>query len=58
MAAAVARQLGLPGTAGSDAHVTSEIGRWVTVMKNDIGDEGALIEELKAGRFAIESGTC
>jgi predicted metal-dependent phosphoesterase TrpH len=55
MAENVARQLGLPGTGGSDAHAAAEIGRWVTALERDVRDEHALIEELRAGRFAIES---
>lgn len=56
MAGNVALQLGLPGTGGSDAHVPSEIGKWVTVLQRDVRDEQGLIEELRAGRFGIESG--
>jgi len=57
MADNVARQLGLPGTCGSDAHVPSEIGRWVMVLEYDVRDEQALIEELRLGRFAIASAS-
>ena len=53
MARRVADTLGLPGTGGSDAHRGDEVGKWVTVFENDIGDEQELIEALKAGRFNV-----
>jgi len=54
MARKVADKLGLPGTAGSDAHRIDEIATAVTVFENDIRDENQLVEELHAGRFKIE----
>jgi predicted metal-dependent phosphoesterase TrpH len=43
--------LGLPGTAGSDCHSPSDIGRCATDFERDIRDLSDLIAELKAGRF-------
>ena len=51
MAGKVAKNLGLPGTGGSDAHRVDEIGTWVTEFENDIEDEDDLLRELHAGRF-------
>ena len=51
MAARVAARLGLPGTAGSDAHVADEVGKWVTDFERAIESEQELLEELRAGRF-------
>ena len=52
MAARVAARLGLPGTAGSDAHRLDEVGKWVTDFERAIENEQELIEELRAGRFS------
>ena len=52
MAAQVAARLGLPGTAGSDAHEVDEIGKWTTDFERKIENEQQLVEELRAGRFA------
>ena len=54
MARNVAAELGLPGTAGSDAHRLDEIGTAVTVFENDIRDEIQLVAALHAGRFRTE----
>jgi predicted metal-dependent phosphoesterase TrpH len=43
--------LEMPGTAGSDCHNPSDIGRCATDFERDIRDLSDLIEELKAGRF-------
>lgn len=51
----VAQRLGLPGTAGSDAHHLEALGSWVTVFEKDIQTEGELVEELRAGRFRFGS---
>jgi predicted metal-dependent phosphoesterase TrpH len=51
MAAQVAARLGLPGTAGSDAHEVDEVGRWATDFEREIESEQELLEELRAGRF-------
>jgi hypothetical protein len=53
MAARVTARLGLPGTAGSDAHRIDEVGKWATEFERDIQTDQELIEELKAGRFAV-----
>ena len=41
----------MPGTAGTDSHSRSDIGRVATEFERDIHDVAGLIEELKAGRF-------
>jgi hypothetical protein len=51
MAARVAARLGLPCTAGSDAHRVDEVGKWVTDFERPIENELELVEELRAGRF-------
>jgi len=43
--------MGIAGTAGSDAHSRSDIGRCATYFERRIEDIHGLIEELKAGRF-------
>lgn len=53
MAIKVAAQLGLPGTAGSDAHSVGEVGKWVTEFEREVRNEQELVEELRAGRFTI-----
>ena len=59
MAIKVAAQLGLPGTAGSDAHSVDEVGKCVIDFEKEIQNEQELLEELKAGRFTVvnEKGT-
>ena len=52
MAAKVAARLGLPGTAGSDAHEVNEVGKWTTDFEREIENEQQLVEELRAGRFS------
>ena len=47
----VARGLDLPVTGGSDAHEVSEVGRYATSFPSAIGDETALIEALRKGRY-------
>ena len=54
MARKVAEKLGLPGTAGSDAHRVDEIATAVTVFDDDIQDEKQLVAALHAGRFRTE----
>ena len=51
MARKVSQRLGLPGTAGSDAHRVDEVGSCLTVFENDIRNEHDLLRELHAGRF-------
>ena len=53
MAARVAARVGLPGTAGSDAHREDEVGKWVTEFERTIESDQALVEELRAGRFRV-----
>ena len=55
MAAKVATRLGLPGTAGSDAHRVDEVGKWTTDFEREIENEQELIEELRSGRFTTVS---
>jgi len=56
MALKVANQLGLSGTAGSDAHRVDEVGKWVTDFEKEIQNEQELVKELRAGRFTIIPG--
>jgi len=50
----VCERLGLKGVGGSDAHVTKDIGKCVTVFENSIKEQEDLIKELKAGRFKAD----
>ena len=43
--------LGVPVSGGSDAHVTDELGKCITVFDNTIRNEVDFLAELKAGRF-------
>jgi len=54
MARRVAERLGLRGVAGSDAHRLDEVGKCVTLFEREIRTERELIEEIRAGRFAVE----
>jgi len=56
MARKVAQKLGLPGTAGSDAHRVDEVGRWATVFEKEIHTELELVQELHSGRLAAIKG--
>ncbi len=52
LAQEVARLLGKPGVAGSDAHRTPEVGRCATVFEADmIASEQDLLAALRSGRF-------
>ena len=51
LAQEVARVLGKPGVAGSDAHMPMEIGRYATVFEEELESEEGMIAELRAGRF-------
>ncbi len=51
LALEVVRRVGMRGTAGSDAHSVNGIGCFVTLFEREIRNEGALIAELRAGRF-------
>jgi hypothetical protein len=55
MALKVANQLGLSGTAGSDAHRVDEVGKWVTDFEKEIQNEQELVKELRASRFTVVS---
>ncbi|MGI8925476.1 MAG: CehA/McbA family metallohydrolase [Tepidiformaceae bacterium] len=41
----------LGGTAGTDSHAISDVGKCATHFENDIHDERELVTELKAGRY-------
>jgi predicted metal-dependent phosphoesterase TrpH len=43
--------MSMRGTAGSDAHARTDIGRCATEFERDVHDVEGLIAELKAGRF-------
>ena len=43
--------MSMPGTAGTDSHSRSDIGRVATEFERDIKSVDELIEELHAGRF-------
>ncbi|HEY8489587.1 MAG TPA: PHP domain-containing protein [Dehalococcoidia bacterium] len=43
--------MGMPGTAGTDSHAVSDIGKVATYFEREIHDVRDLIRELKAGRF-------
>ncbi len=45
----------VPGTAGTDAHAISDIGKCATEFERRISTLADLIEELKAGRFRPKS---
>jgi predicted metal-dependent phosphoesterase TrpH len=47
----LAGRMGMPGTAGTDSHSVSDIGRVATYFERDVRDLRDLIRELKAGRF-------
>ena len=49
--AALCDHMEMPGTAGTDSHSRSDIGRVATDFERRIDDLEGLIEELKAGRF-------
>lgn len=47
----VAEKLGFRGIAGSDAHSTHGVGRFVTVFHRKVTTVAELVQEVKAGRF-------
>lgn len=47
----VANLLAMPQTAGSDAHMPLELGRYATVFEKDLTNEAEMLDELRAGRF-------
>jgi len=44
-------RMGMPGTAGTDSHAISDVGKCATYFEREIYDVRDLIRELKAGRF-------
>ena len=50
-AIAIAEELGIPGTGGSDAHALWQVGKCVTVFERDIHDEEELVAELRTGDY-------
>ncbi len=46
------RQLGVPATGGSDAHLVSAIGKCMTSFENPVLSETDLVRELRSGEFA------
>jgi len=55
MAGKVAEALGLPGTAGSDAHNADDVGKFITIFEQDIASEEELVASLHAGSFTTGS---
>jgi predicted metal-dependent phosphoesterase TrpH len=55
-AAAVAAVLGLPVTAGSDAHYADDLGRQVTVFRDAITSPAELIEAIRSGGQRVTAG--
>lgn len=51
MAARIADHMHFHGTAGTDSHATTDIGKCATYFERDVRTERELIEELRAGRF-------
>jgi predicted metal-dependent phosphoesterase TrpH len=51
LAQEVARVVGKPGVAGSDAHMPMEVGRFATVFEKELASEEEMLAELRAGRF-------
>ncbi len=52
LAQEVAKLLGKPGVAGSDAHRTPEVGRCATMFEgSDAASENELVKALRSGRF-------
>ncbi len=47
----LAEMLHFPGTAGTDSHAISDIGKCATYFEGPIGDERDLIRALKDGRY-------
>jgi hypothetical protein len=43
--------MNLPGTAGTDSHAISDVGKCATYFERELHDERDLIAELKAGRY-------
>ncbi len=52
LASRVAQRLGLPTTAGSDAHAADRLGRWATDVDGDVRDESDLVAAITEGRVS------
>jgi hypothetical protein len=50
----VAANRKLPGTGGSDAHATPEVGRCATLFRATIRDEADFLEALRSGHYHAE----
>ena len=48
------KELGIPGTGGSDAHKIFNVGSCVTLFENKILDESDFIREVRAGNIRAE----
>lgn len=48
---ALARRMGCGRTGGSDGHVPSEIGKWVTFLPGPVATEEELVQMLKTGGY-------
>jgi hypothetical protein len=48
------KELGIPGTGGSDAHKIFNVGSCVTLFENKIMDEKDFIREIRAGNIRAE----
>ena len=47
---ALAQEMGMPGTGGTDSHQRTDIGKTATYFERDVRTEQELIEEIRAGR--------
>ena len=47
----LAAAMGMPGTAGTDSHQRTDIGKTATYFEREVRDERGLIEEIRAGRI-------
>jgi len=52
----IARELGLPCTAGSDSHISSEVGRAFSIVEVDELRVDDVIESIRRGKVAIAGG--
>ena len=53
-AALLARTMDLPGTGGSDAHVTEHVGRALTVFPDDCQNAEDIVRALRSGEVSTE----
>jgi predicted metal-dependent phosphoesterase TrpH len=51
LAQEVAKVLGKPGVAGSDAHMPGEVGRYANIFEKVLTSEEEMLEEMRARRF-------